>query len=131
MNEDIKKRLRQAMIQENINPHQIANGDQTLENKISRQLRNTAMTVETFMQIVSAMPKINHQWLLTGVGDMYGNKYVHVNDETTTTASEPETPKYVINENVMVTVPLSLLNDLQEQIKIKDKQIFQILALKK
>ena len=66
----IRQRLRQAMVLSDVNVHQIVEGDTAAENRISRQLNGSALTVETLMTILEGLPdNINLEWILYGRGN--------------------------------------------------------------
>lgn len=111
---DIKLRLKTLLASHKTNVHQIAEGDNAWENKISRQLRDTSMTVETLLFILDKFPDTNLEWLIMGKGDIEPQAEYDTSDNMKTKVSEDG---------------IGTIEILRDQLRIKDEQIDHLLQV--
>lgn len=125
---EIRERLKEAMFANHTNIHQIFGNDKNLEAKAQRQMKGAALTTDILHAFYAAMPNISIEWLMTGEGKMKKDETYSTTEQPTNVASEETNKEWVMRDDVMVNIPLSLLHTLQDQIKIKDEQIAMLMS---
>jgi hypothetical protein len=83
-------------------------------------------------KILEANPELNPDWLITGAGTMLRHNVKPLKEEKEEygEVAEPTTIYHLnIKDKDSVTIPASLLQQLQQQITEKDKQIAQLLNI--
>lgn len=64
--ESLRERIRQVFKNHSISPSGFAGEDSAFQNRLSRQLRDAAVTADTIQRILSAFPDVSAEWLLRG-----------------------------------------------------------------
>lgn len=65
--EDLRKRIRQVLKDHGTTANGISKGDSAVQNKLSRQLREAAVTADVIRLILNTFPDVSAEWLLRGI----------------------------------------------------------------
>ena len=72
--EDLRERIKMVLKDHGTTANGISDGDSAVQNKLSRQLREAAVTADTIQLILRKFPDVSAEWLLRGVNTCtFGN----------------------------------------------------------
>lgn len=64
--ENLRERIKQVLKDHGTTPTGISDGDSAVQNKLSRQLREAAVTADTIQLVLKKFPDVSAEWLLRG-----------------------------------------------------------------
>lgn len=64
--EEIRERIKKVLKDHETTANGISDGDSAVQNKLSRQLREAAVTVDTIQLVLRKFPDVSAEWLLRG-----------------------------------------------------------------
>ena len=73
--ESLRERIKKVLSEHGVTPTGLSKGNSAVQNKLSRQLREAAVTADTLQLVLNAFPDVSAEWLLRGDrGDMIVNE---------------------------------------------------------
>lgn len=71
MEDSVRQRIKEVLKYKNISMTAFANGDASLQLRLSRQLnKGVSISLDTILVILDRYPEVSAEWLLRGRGDM-------------------------------------------------------------
>lgn len=72
--ESLRERIKQVLKEHGTTANGISKGDSAVQNKLSRQLREAAVTADVIQLVLNTFPDVSAEWLLRGT-DVLGMKF--------------------------------------------------------
>lgn len=73
--EKLRERIKKVLIDHGTTANGISGGDSAVQNKLSRQLREAAVTADVIQLVLNRFPDVSAEWLLRGVNvEMFQDK---------------------------------------------------------